>query len=39
MGVISVPTPAFNGIALKTVHHAPVIETVMQTVQLLRKST
>jgi hypothetical protein len=36
-GVASVSAPAFNGVALRTVCHAPVIQTVKQTVQLLSK--
>jgi hypothetical protein len=32
MGVVSVPAPTINSDALKTVHHALVIQTVKQTV-------
>jgi hypothetical protein len=39
MGTASVPAPAFNSVASKTVHHALVIQTVKQTVRLLIKST
>jgi hypothetical protein len=37
MCVISFPTPAINNDALKIMHHAPVIQTVKQNVQLLSK--
>jgi hypothetical protein len=37
MGVALVPTPAFNGNALRTVHRALVNQTIKQTVQLLSK--
>jgi hypothetical protein len=36
-GAASVPAPAFNGVASRIVCHAPVIQTVKQTVQLLSK--
>jgi hypothetical protein len=37
MGVISVPAPAINSDVSRIVHHALVIQTVKQNVQLLRK--
>jgi hypothetical protein len=39
MGAVSVPPLAFISVSLRTVCHAPVIQTVKQTVQLVRKST
>jgi hypothetical protein len=39
MGAISFPALAINSDASSTVHRAPVIQVVKQTVQLPRKST
>jgi hypothetical protein len=39
MGVVMFPVLAINSDVLKTVHHAPVIQTVKQTIQLPREST
>jgi hypothetical protein len=33
MGAISIPAPALNGVILRTVHRAPVIQMVKQTVK------
>jgi hypothetical protein len=35
MGVISVSASAINSDVLRTMHHAPIIQTVKQIVQLL----
>jgi hypothetical protein len=37
MGASSVPAPAINGDVLRVMHHAPVIQTIKQIVQLLSK--
>jgi hypothetical protein len=39
MGTVSFPMLVINSGALRIVRHAPVIQTVKQTVQLSRKST
>jgi hypothetical protein len=37
MGVVSIPVHPLMHVALKTMHHAQVIQTVKQTVQLFRE--
>jgi hypothetical protein len=37
MGILLTPVNPLKSIALRTVHHVPVIQTVKQMVQLFRK--